>query len=188
MKDRGSQGHEQESSQHRVEVVNVAGRKESGVRKGGTVAWADDADDGSIEEPPVRAWTREEVAALRRQQPGTPLSRFVLVQAVVGLVCAALWGLFTGRSEPAVSALCGAGVAVLPQALFAIGLHRQAGAPATAAAVGFFVWELAKIATALVLLGLVVWLVPGLHWPALLITMVVCLKANGLVLLRRGRM
>jgi ATP synthase protein I len=56
-----------------------------------------------------------------------------------------------------------------------------------AAAAGFMFWETLKIGVAVALLVIAAKVVPDLSWPALLITMVVCMKVNWLALLWRGR-
>ncbi len=52
---------------------------------------------------------------------------------------------------------------------------------------GFLFWEMLKIAAAVSLLVIAAKVVPNLSWPALLITMVVCMKVNWVALLWRGR-
>jgi ATP synthase protein I len=56
-----------------------------------------------------------------------------------------------------------------------------------AMATGFMFWEMLKIGVAVAMLAIAVRVVPNLNWPALLVTMVVCIKVNWVALLWRGR-
>jgi ATP synthase protein I len=105
---------------------------------------------------------------------------------VVGLVCAAVAWVLTQRGEAAWSALYGAAAVVLPSALLARGMTRGTRNPVAAAA-GFMFWEMLKIGVAIAMLVIAVRVVPNLSWPALLATMVVCIKVNWVALLWRGR-
>ena len=58
---------------------------------------------------------------------------------------------------------------------------------AVAAAAGFMFWETLKIGVAVAMLVIAARVVPRLSWPALLVTMVVCIKVNWLALPWRGR-
>jgi ATP synthase protein I len=75
---------------------------------------------------------------------------------------------------------------VLPNALLARGMTRRVGG-AVAAAAGFLFWEMLKIGAAIAMLLIAARVVPQLSWPALLVTMVVCMKVNWFALLWRGR-
>ena len=55
-----------------------------------------------------------------------------------------------------------------------------------AAATGFMFWEMLKIGVAIAMLAIAVRAVPNLSWPALLVTMVVCIKINWVALLWRA--
>ena len=148
---------------------------------------ADDAyDTDAAQEPAFKALTSEEVAALRARHPTISPWRILAAQIALGLVCALVtWGL-SQRASAVWSALYGAAVVVIPGALLAHGMRRGADNPAAAAA-GFMFWELTKIAVAAsMLVGVAMW-APDLNWPALLVTMVVCMKMGWLVLLLRRR-
>jgi len=141
--------------------------------------------DGAEQEE-YKTWTREEAQAWRTNNPSLSPWRVVAVQAVAGLVCcAAVWAI-TQRSGAAWSALYGAAAVVLPSALLARGMTRGMRNPMAAAA-GFMFWEMLKIGVAVAMLVIAVRVVPGLSWPALLVTMVVCIKINWVALLWRGR-
>jgi len=141
----------------------------------------DEADDKSF-----KTLTSDEAKALRAQLPMVSPWRVVGGQALVGLLCAALAWVITQRSTVAWSALYGALSVVLPGALLARGMTRGTRSP-VAAAVGFMFWEMLKIAVAIAMLVIATRVVPQLSWPALLITMVVCMKVNWLALAWRGR-
>jgi len=139
-----------------------------------------------VEEERFKAWTREEAQAWRKNNPSLSPWRVVAAQAVAGLVCcAAVWA-FTQRSGAAWSALYGAAAVVLPSALLARGMTRGTRNP-LAAATGFMFWEMLKIGVAVAMLVIASRVVPGLSWPALLVTMVVCIKVNWVALSWRGR-
>jgi ATP synthase protein I len=141
--------------------------------------------DGAEQEE-FKTWTREEAQAWRTNNPSLSPWRVVAVQAVAGLVCcAAVWAI-TQRSGAAWSALYGAAAVVVPSALLARGMTRGMRNPVAAAA-GFMFWEMLKIGVAVAMLVIAVRVVPGLSWPALLVTMAVCIKINWVALLWRGR-
>ena len=145
-------------------------------------AWEpDEADDASF-----KTLTPEEAKALKAKLPMVSPWRVVGVQALVGLLCAALIWAITQRSSAAWSALYGALSVVLPGALMARGMTRGTRNPMAAAA-GFMFWEMLKIGAAIALLVIAAKVVPQLSWPALLITMVVCMKVNWIALSWRGR-
>ncbi len=98
----------------------------------------------------------------------------------------ALWTFF-GSARHGLSALFGALAVVGPNALMAWGMTRRPAGMAGAALLSLMVWELIKILLVAVILLAVIKGVPDLRWPALLLTMVVCLKVYWLVLLRWGR-
>jgi ATP synthase protein I len=143
------------------------------------------SEDGAQQEP-FKTWTTEEAQAWRQSNPSVSPWRVVAAQAVAGLVCcAAVWAI-TQRSGAAWSALYGAAAVVVPSALLARGMTRGMRNPLAAAA-GFMFWEMLKIGVAIAMLVIASRVVPGLSWPALLVTMVVCIKVNWVALLWRGR-
>lgn len=143
--------------------------------------FADEAQD-----PPFKTLSRQEAQALKAKLPQVSPWRVVAAQAVAGLLCAAITWLLTQRSGAAWSALYGALAVVLPGALLARGMTRGAGSPVAAAA-GFLFWEMLKIGVAIAMLVIAAKVVPGLSWPILLLTMVVCMKVNWVALLWRAR-
>lgn len=130
--------------------------------------------------------TPEEAAVWRVGHQATSPWRVVLFQAVAAVLMVALWTLL-GSARHGYSALYGALAVVGPNALMAWGMTRRPATMAGAALLSLMVWELIKILLVAVILLAVVKGVPDLRWPALLLTMVVCLKVYWLVLLRWGR-
>ena len=146
--------------------------------------------DGSAdeaEEQPFKPLTQEEAQALRAKHPPLSPWRVVAVQAVAGLVVAAL-AYAIAEAEAGWSALYGAAAVVVPGALFARGMARQTNRVNPGAAVfGFMLWEFVKIALTVAMLVAAAKVVPDLSWPALLVAMVVCMKVNWLAPLWWGR-
>ena len=138
------------------------------------------------EQDTFKTWTKEEAQAWRQNNPPLSPWRVVAVQTVAGLLCCAVVWAFTQRSGAAWSALYGAAAVVLPSALLARGMTRGTRNP-LAAATGFMFWEMLKIGVAVAMLVIASRVVPGLSWPALLVTMVVCIKVNWVALSWRGR-
>lgn len=144
------------------------------------------ADREDAAEEVVRRWSRQEAQAWRQANPSPSPWRVVAAQAVVGLACAAVaWG-WVRHGGAGWSALYGAAAIVIPNALLARGMTRGTRNPVAAAA-GFMFWEMLKIGVAVAMLVIAARVVPNLSWPALLATMVVCIKVNWVALLWRGR-
>lgn len=147
------------------------------------------SDDTEDAEPPVRQWARDEVEALRARSPVVSLWRVLMVQVLVGILLAWLsWMIGGHRSNVVWSALYGAACVVVPGALFAYGMSRQASAfNAGSAVFGFMLWEFVKIGVAVIMLVAAIKVVPNLNWPAFLVAVVVSIKLNWLALLMQGR-
>lgn len=147
--------------------------------------WAD-LEDGALQ--PVRALTREEAQALGAKNPSISPWRVVAVQAVIGLVMAALAWLITGKQGFVWSVLYGAATVVVPGALMARGMTSRLTSMAPGvSAVSFMLWEFGKIGVSVAMLALAPKLVPGLSWPALLVALIVCIKVYWVALSWRGR-
>jgi ATP synthase protein I len=144
-------------------------------------------DTDPVEDWPSKPLSREQAQALRAKHPPTSPWRVLAVQAAVGVLCAVLTGVVTQRDGTAWSALYGAAATVVPNALLARGMTRGTSSNPGAAVLGFMFWEMVKIAVAVAMLVAAPRVVPDLSWPALLVTMVVCVKVNWLVLLWRRR-
>jgi ATP synthase protein I len=135
---------------------------------------------------PYRVLTAAQAQDLRAKNPSVSPWRVVAAQALAGLVCVAMAWAFTQRTSAAWSALYGAAATVIPGALLARGMTRGTKNPVAAAA-GFMFWEMLKIGVAVAMLVIAAKVVPNLSWPALLVTMVVCIKVNWVALLWRPR-
>jgi ATP synthase protein I len=148
-----------------------------------------DREDGAGEEV-FKPWSREQAEEWRRKNPPLSPWRVVAVQAVTGLACFGLVWAMTQRGEAAWSALYGAAAVVVPSALLARGMSRDlSNTPGAAghAMFRFMFWEMVKIAVAVAMLVAAPKVVHGLSWPALLVTMIVCMKMNWLGLLWQRR-
>jgi ATP synthase protein I len=144
-------------------------------------AWDDDS-----EEPPVKALSPEQAAVLKSALPMLSPWRVLGMQFVVGLLCAVVIRLFTASGAAMVSSLYGVAAVVLPGMLLARGMTKHVNS-AVGAAAGFMGWEFLKIGASIAMLVLAPKVVPGLSWPALLVTLAVCIKVNWLALAWRGR-
>lgn len=142
--------------------------------------------DDTADERPFKVLSAQEARQFRDKLKMVSPWRVVGVQCLAGLVCVAVAWLWTGSAPVAWSALYGALATVLPSALLARGMTRWASS-ASLAAVRFMVWEMMKIGVAIAMLVIASRVVPQLNWPALLLTMVVCIKVNWFALLWRGR-
>ncbi len=142
--------------------------------------------DDDNEEPPVKALSPEEAAALKSTLPMLSPWRVLGMQLVAGVLCAVVIRLWTASGVAMVSAFYGAAAVVVPNLLLVRGMTKHVGSVA-GAAVGFMAWEFLKIGASIAMLVLAPKVVPGLSWPALLVTLAVCIKVNWLALAWRGR-
>lgn len=126
----------------------------------------------------------EEARELRARQPAISPWRVILGQTIVGLLAAlAAWGL-TGRQNLGWSVAYGAIAVVVPAAVFARGLTGRFSSlnPGTAV-FGFFLWEMVKMALSVAMLIAAPRLITALSWPAMLIGLVVTMKAAWLAVM-----
>lgn len=150
-----------------------------------TIARGSAFDDES-DVAPWKALTAAQAQELREQDPSVSPWRVVAAQAVAGMVCVAVVWAITQRTSAAWSSLYGAAATVIPGALLARGMTRGTSG-AVASAAGFMFWELLKVGVAIAMLVIAARVVADLSWPALLVTMVVCIKVNWVALLWRPR-
>jgi ATP synthase protein I len=138
-----------------------------------------DADEP--EEPEFKPLTAEQASVLRAGIPALSPWRVLGLQGAVGLLVALLaWGV-SKQAVVAWSAGYGALAALVPSALFVRGLARQKTAPHPGAAlIGFFVWEMVKIALTVAMLFAAPRLIVQLNWLALLAGFVVTMKVSWL--------
>ena len=137
-----------------------------------------DLDEDAL--PPVSPLTREEAQALLARQPSFTVWQALASQAVVGLLVALIWGALAASQAALLSALYGAAVVVVPNALMARGVFgRRAGRSVG----GLLVWEILKLCLSGALLALAPVVLRPIDWAALLVTMVLCLKSIAVALL-----
>ena len=136
----------------------------------------------------MRRLSRAEAAELAARQPAISPWRVVAYQVLSGLAIAALVQLVTGDVLLTASALYGAAVVAVPGALMARGATSRLGtiSPLTST-VNIMGWAMVKIVVSVVMLALAARIVPGLNWPVMLATLVVCMQTYAFALLWRGR-
>jgi ATP synthase protein I len=144
------------------------------------------ADWDEEQEEPVRALSEREARELKARLPMLSPWRVLGWQAAVGLGVAAVIGGVTASGVIFWSALYGMVAVVAPGLLLARGMTKPVNSAVTATA-RFMAWEFLKIGASIAMLALAPKVVPGLSWPALLVTLAVCIKVNWLALLWRGR-
>ncbi len=145
------------------------------------------AFDDDRDEPAFRRLSRAEAEAFRQSHPVLSPWRVVAAQAALGaLVGIIAWAIAGERA--AVSAGYGAAVVVVPGALMARGAtSRLSSLSPVVSAVSMLGWGFVKMAVSVTMLVLATRIVPGLVWPALLVSMVLCLQSYWFALLWRGR-
>ncbi len=132
--------------------------------------------------------TAEEAQALRKQNPPISPWRVLAVQGLVGVVIAVMAWALTGKPGAAWSAAYGALAVIIPGAVFARGLtSRLTSVNAGVAMLGFFFWEAVKIALTVAMLFAAPKVVTDLSWPALLVGLVITMKAVWITLLMRSK-
>lgn len=142
-------------------------------RPSGKPASADETDE--VADAEFKPLSAEQARQWRDGNPALSPWRIVAWQAVVGVLATLLAWLLSGRLAVAGSVGYGALAVVLPAAVLARGVSRQAGA-AGAALAGFFVWELVKIVLTVAMLLAAPRLIPELSWLALVAGFVVAMK------------
>ncbi|MDQ2926799.1 MAG: ATP synthase subunit I [Pseudomonadota bacterium] len=144
-------------------------------------------DESESDELPFRRLSRVEAEALRKSQPALSPWRVVAAQLVLGALIGAVAWAISGELA-AVSAWYGAAVVVVPGALMARGATSPLSTLSpVVSAVSMLGWGFVKIAVSVAMLVLATRIVPGLVWPALLVSMVICLQSYWFALLWRGR-
>lgn len=105
------------------------------------------------------------------------MHKAVLLQLGATLLATAIAAVFFG-SRGALSAAAGGLACVLPSWFFVWRLTAMTRRKGTASVAAFVAGELVKLASIVGLLGLVLALYPDVHWGALLIGLILALKAN----------
>ena len=148
--------------------------------------WQNGIDD-DVFEPVVKALTRDEAAAFRERHPVLSPWRVVAAQGLFGLAAACVAWLAAGPLAAA-SALYGAAVVAVPGALMARGVtSRLSEISPVVSAVSMMGWGFVKLAVSVAMLMLASRIVPGLVWPVMLVSMVLCMQTYWFALLWRGR-
>ena len=136
--------------------------------------WQEDSEEDFV------TLNAAQAQALRKQQPGLSAFQVVALQALCGLVFAAIAGLVSTRGW---SVAYGAFAVVLPNALLARGMTRKPTSINVLSAVAaLLVWEMVKVALTLAMLFGAPWVVKNLSWPALLVGLVLTMKVHWLAL------
>ena len=152
----------------------------SGAQRASKDSDFEDTDWNRDADVPVRPLTREEAQALLAKHPQLSVWRILAIQALLGVAVALVWGALSQRSSALWSSLYAVLVVVLPGLLMARGVFgRNAGRGVG----GLLFWELFKLGFSGALLALAPVVVRPLDWVALLVTLVLCLKVIGVVLL-----
>ena len=135
-------------------------------------------ENGSDPDADYKPLTAEEAQRLRERKPLISPWRVIAVQIVAGLLVALVaWGV-SGRLSVGWSAGYGALAVVIPSAVFARGLTgRFSSLNAGTAVLGFFLWEMVKLVLSVAMLLAAPRLVTELSWPAMLVGLVVTMKA-----------
>lgn len=158
--------------------VKILGRYPGCIRMKTIARDVDGHDDRQDPDADFKPLTAEEAQRLRERKPLITPWRVIAVQLAAGLLVAlATWGL-TGRQNLGWSAAYGALAVVIPAAVFARGLTGRFSSlnPGTAV-FGFFLWEMVKMALTVAMLIAAPRLITALSWPAMLVGLVVTMKA-----------
>jgi ATP synthase protein I len=147
-----------------------------------------EAED-SVEDPDFKPMTAEQARQWREEHAvALSLWRVLFWQAMAGTIVAVAAWLITGRSSVGWSAGYGALAVVIPAALFARGISGKLMRLLPGGAMlGFFVWELVKIAVTVAMLFAAPRLVGSLSWLALLAGFVVTIKVYWVALVVHSR-
>ena len=137
-----------------------------------------------VEDSDFKPLTAQEAQEWRKRHKTLSIWRIVLAQVLVGLIAVLVAWFLSSKSQIAYSVAYGALSVVVPSLVFARGLARGRGS-AGGAMVGLFGWELVKILLTVAMLVAAPRVVPGVSWLALLVGMVITMKAYWVALLVR---
>lgn len=135
----------------------------------------------------IKPLTRDEAQALRQTVKLISPWRVVGWQCLVGVLLCVLTAAVTDWRDLMGSVAYGAAVVVVSNAVLAWGITRPAAMNANAVVFNFMVWELMKMGVAVVMMAGAAWVVTGLSWPAMLVAIILGMKANWLALLTQRR-
>lgn len=111
--------------------------------------------------------------------------RAINMQIAASLAVVALAGVLVGANG-AVSAALGGVASVLPNMLFALRLSVVARRPGSNYPANFFLGEFVKVAATIGLLAIATRAYADLHWPSMLIGLVVALQASFLAFWKKN--
>jgi ATP synthase protein I len=135
------------------------------------------ANEVESKEPEFKKWTADEALALREKSPSVSPWRVIGWQVIAGVVIALGAWLLSGEAVVAMSAGYGALTVILPAAVLARGIMSpMSSVNAVSAAMGFMVWEMVKIGLSVAMFFAAPQLIPGLHWLALLVGVILTMK------------
>jgi ATP synthase protein I len=155
------------------------------VTRGDGRAPARPAFDDEADQLDYKPMTRSEAEAFRRDHPMLSPWRVIASQLALGAVAVVVAWL-VGGTIAALSAAYGAAVVVVPGTLMARGAtSRLSSLSPVVSAVSMLWWGFVKMALSVVMLVLAARIVPGLVWPALLASMVLCMLSYWFALLWR---
>ena len=141
--------------------------------------------DGDADQAAFKPMTRAEAEAFQRDHPVLSPWRVIAAQAALGAVAVVVAALVGGRIA-AISAAYGAAIVVVPGALMARGAtSRLSSLSPVISAVSMLWWGFVKMALSVAMLVLAARIVPGVIWPALLASMVLCMLSYWFALLWR---
>ena len=144
------------------------------------------AYDDEADQPAFKRLSRAEAEAFRRAHPPLSPWRVIAAQLALGAVAVVVAWLLAGAIG-ALSAGYGAAVVALPGALMARGAtSRLSSISPVVSAVSMLWWGFVKMALSVAMLVLAARIVPGLVWPALLASMVLCMQSYWFALLWRA--
>lgn len=153
-----------------------------------TIPLREVSEDGAADAAEFKPLTAEQAQALRRELRSVSPWMVLAVQCGVGALVSLLVAWWVSRTGAAWSVAYGALTVVLPGALLARGLSsRTSAANAGAAALGFMVWELVKLAVTVAMLVAAPRVVTDLSWPWLLLGLVLTMKVYWVALLWRRK-
>ncbi len=143
------------------------------------------AFDDEADQPACKPMTRAEAEAFRRDHPPLSPWRVIAAQLALGVVAIVVAWLVAGTIG-ALSAGYGAVVVVVPGTLMARGATSPLSSLSpVVSAVSMLGWGFVKMALSVAMLVLASRIVPGLVWPALLASMVLCMQSYWFALLWR---
>jgi len=111
------------------------------------------------------------------------MARIILLQLATSIIVALIAAWLGGEAAGISSILAGMSC-VLPNVIFAYGLHLSDRKAPTAGPAPLYIWEFVKIILTITLMVAVFWLYQDVNWLAFLVSFVVVLKSYIILLLK----